>query len=132
MNRKIKFRGKRVDNNEWVYGYVYIGIPETFTTYIIPEWLYNGYTVDRNKETYLTFEKYYEVIPETVGQLVGMLNDKEMYESDVVGVEMFEGTKHELRCVIEWDEKNTCYSNFSPKENFIIVGNIHDNSELLK
>lgn len=73
--RDYKFRGKRVDNGEWVYGY-YDGCYETATiNYLKVGVPYNAC-----------------VISETVGQYTGKndKNDREIYEKHRVKVQ-FEG-----------------------------------------
>lgn len=65
--REIKFRGKRIDNGEWVYGSYHCTNTDGYLRYfILPEkdWKYN-------------FE--YEVDPETIGQYTG-LKDKKCLE----------------------------------------------------
>ncbi|EKS4345037.1 hypothetical protein QB607_003040 [Clostridium botulinum] len=132
--REIKFRGKRIDNNEWVYGDL---IKDNDKYYIITK---IGYVSDEN----LDFaNKYlecfaYEVVPKTVGEYTGLKDDdnKEIYEDDIINTwnknyrVIYNGYMWALKgfyisCLeIPYD----AFSEFSAKK----VGNIHDNPKLLE
>ena len=125
--RQIKFRGKRVDNG-WVYG---------------------DLTHDRDGD--LSIGKWY-VDPATVGQFTG-LRDKsgrEIYEGDVLetrdGLQVVRFGKHELDCCgccygghqsigfyMTWNKQGASAEEDEWKsENLTVIGNIHDNPELLE
>lgn len=134
--RTIKFRGRRIDNGEWVYGY-FVGTTDSVAI-IIPFEKVNydiGYIGD--SECCYCF-------PETIGQFTGLhdKNGKEIYEGDIIIEKLKRSRKYSERLVIcfdgfEWQGKNeygstTSLSLLSEYHTFEVIGNIHDNPELLK
>lgn len=123
--REIKFRGKRVDNVGWVSGY-----------YVQDPW-------GRSRIYWKPFEDassntWHYVDPTTVGQFTG-LKDKEgneVYEGDICTGHSDGSGK------ISWTDFDGGYHYEFVDENAVgiwevlgeikIIGNIHDNPELLK
>lgn len=138
--REIKFRGKRVDNNEWIYGYyIEVIIRGVLRYFIIPHNIpCEKYTV------FADLQK--EVNPETVGQFTGLhdKNGKEIYEGDVL-YEKYEDKAEEsgygeISNLVAF--KNGCFGwigeitgDFFAFDEYLIdnevIGNIHDNPELV-
>lgn len=134
--REILFRGKRVDNGEWIYGF-FINDSYGIRKFIKPNIIIGdiGEASFNGNGDYIS----YEVIPETVGQYTGEKdkNGKKIFEGDVVEVPnwdfagMVEYAIPECRYEIAMlDGDYVMMHDFA--SDVEIIGNIHDNPELLE
>lgn len=137
MKREILFRGKRVDNGKWVEGYYYANPIETL---ILPLGYEISITLDSVK-----------VIPETIGQFTGLTdkNGVKIFEGDVIRYIEHSGyLLNSFAAIVCYDSllaafgyiNNTqfmyYFSDFDEIDvDFLshteVIGNIHDNPELL-
>ncbi len=136
--REIKFRAKSRYDNGWLYG---IPVQDKDGNWFILEHPCDGYI-----ETSILGE----IDPETIGRYIGVKDKKgrEVYEGDIVNV-LFDGFDEYIKGVVFWDEKRFCwnikdsvgddyYDYFTGKtpfeaiEKIKIIGNVYENSELLK
>ena len=147
--REILFRGKRTDNGEWVEGYLYEHepplqcivskdyIPEPSRWYIIKT-AFADWNMPRQVE-------FIEIDPDTVCQFTGLLDKsgKRIFEGDVlrwVGPDgevgkvyvVFAGGVFALQSVECPLADPDLFADFEIGEQTLeVIGNIHDNQELL-
>lgn len=152
--REIKFRGKRIDNGEWVYGSLYRGIsPHDRQPYsiIITDEKYDA-EGHLPKDIALGFlsDEVFVVEANSVGQFTGLTdkNGKEIYEGDIVKTKMFgKDVSINGRFVnvsgddtfeIKYVNAQFVFNNgnrwfyLHRNTSCEIIGNIHDNPELIK
>ena len=138
--REIKFRGKRLDNGEWIEGDL---LRMNGHWFIFPDPAPGG--IDK-----------YEVDPATVGEFTGLKdkNGKEIYEGDLLYLDKYpficDGEINYL-AEVDWSDDDLGFSAWYRLHKdssvrgisdgcpcplfdgyFEIKGNIHDNPELLK
>lgn len=134
MQREIKFRGKRLDNGERVYGH-----------YLYDSENNKGFIAEYFEDKSAYFR---EVVPETVGEYTGLKdkNGKEIYEGDIVIYQV--NTPVEQTAIIKWENGGFILTDWSDKttdqylpdfwyaptdvEITEVIGNIYENLELLK
>lgn len=140
--RTIKFRGKRKDNGEWIFGHLcdymrgqsFCIMPDSyFATTDFGEEDDNGDVV---LQTGMAIGEWFTVIPETIGQFTGLLdkNGKEIYDGDIIKAPHDFGpggfadrifcVHFHLQLGYQW--------NYWLMDKAELIGNKHDNPELLK
>jgi uncharacterized phage protein (TIGR01671 family) len=122
--REILFRGKRDKkydkNQDWTYGVPYI---------------------DNEGDCNMAEDSSRRVVvSETVGQYTGLTdkNGKKIFEGDIVKICLLDGVEigqiiySEMSCRFKFADKYGSTYGFDNTCTFEVIGNIHDNPELLK
>lgn len=130
MKKEIKFRGKAVGRDIWVYGY-YHTAPLTIENFGI-----GHLPTPDGKPIHCISTRFgvtWQVDEQTIGQYTGHndKNNKEIYEEDIV--EWFSNNgKICMRMAVDWRKDETGYKPRGISNgNTLVIGNIHDNPELL-
>lgn len=122
--RSIKFRGKDIIHNEWIYG---------------------GLAEDKNENVVILPKNNWQkggcVDKDTIGQFTGLYdkNGREIYEGDIVLHKTYHGEKP---CVVRFEcgafivgyHKGSSIKRTPMliNKSCVLIGNIHDNPELIK
>lgn len=120
------YRGKRKDNGEWVEGCLMIPLPKFGgeTCIVVQDAPFHSF--------------YYEVDPETVGECTNVPdeNGKMIFEGDICkhrseysGKFIISVVTYTDGCFLAMADNN---SGFNLSDKLEVIGNIHDNSELLQ
>lgn len=135
--REILFRGKRADNGEWVEGYLLSTVNHTYIVY----------TDQYDDDLFFSPKNIFIAVdPETVGQYTGLTdkNGKKIFEGDVINayhnrdllnVSYVVFDSGEFLCELISGNFIDCCETLPEQETecgIEIIGNIHDNPELLK
>ena len=123
--RTIKFRGKRLDNGELVYGDYHRRAGNVHTIIAMEPDKYGK-----------VFYAVNQVIPDTVGQFTGLLdkNGKEIYFGDIVRNKYGDMGSviwfSDWSIRVDWGGGDIHF--IDPEWGLEVISNIHDNPELLK
>lgn len=136
--RTFKFRGKQIDNGEWIYGSLVVEAYQDFCNYFIRT---------KDEEDWTSRYKDVPVDKNTLGQFTGLYdkNNKEICEGDIIigdipelissqnliGIVEYEGSAFiiEFPNRASWKIQKVGFCSFI---NYKVIGNIYDNPELLE
>ena len=136
--REIKFRGKRSNDNEWIYGSL-ININNHYHILSEIDMVEDGHHVRQDSDCPTWVEE------NTIGQFTGLkdVNGKEIYEGDIVKVQCLNSkllrksvhaeiiySRAEFRLKL-YEQKILPITNLIDNE-LEIIGNVYDSKDLMK
>lgn len=141
MNREILFRGKRVDNGKWVYGFY-----GEFHNRPIHDAPNSCQIFELREDAYLCGSAiggiWHEVIPSTIGQYTGLIdkNGTRIFEGDILKQKRY--GMSEAPFSVDWNAEGAGWYFVdvdghtdelwqSICNSCTVVGNIHDNPDML-
>ena len=139
MSREIKFRGRRTDTKEWVYGSYFKQTASQLGENV-------PLALARVCHCIMVYgEEYFHVDAQSVGQYTGLKdkNGKEIYEGDIIGdenimlqVKYLCDSEHSCFALFNWvaerpNDEWWGFEHYTP-EYMEVIGNIHENPELLE
>lgn len=154
--REVLFKGQSRKDGKWIYGSYIEKIHRIFNSdgkYIVPDYITEGFICVKIPDGLAS----YEIFKNTRCQFTGkkMISDKtnepqKLFESDII--EWSEDYDDKFgspiisygKGVIVWNEENCCFSvklkdnslqdfnNFDFDDSCVIIGNIHDDPELIE
>ena len=130
--REILFRGKRVSDGEWVTGY-YIRAEHHWHNHgIHKDWIACGASANGG---WFALHNKYPVIAETIGQYTGMDDKygKKIFGGDIIRAIASNpvGEDFEAIVIVNLDEYEMMWD-IEHSHELEVIGNIHDNPELLE
>lgn len=132
-------RGKRIDNNEWVYGY-YVALPEEYSHG--KDIIHAIFTTECEHVCMGEYKDYgwYEVKPDSVGRCTGLCdkNLQPLFEGDIVKkskgevgeIGWYSNSKAGTSFIVAYTTNYDMIMGFISKD-IEVIGNKSDNPELL-
>lgn len=135
MENRFLFRGKRIDNGEWIVGSLIVDKHQHIETGEQIE------IIGIYPSEYKDFSK--RIDPSTICQCTGLKNGKLIFENDILSGHIdVEFPEDETRKRVVWHKNGWCtnepgcddYEELDDfdSENFEVIGNMIDNPELLE